>query len=146
MRREYPEAPIPTVGAVIFSGERVLLVRRGKAPNKGTWTLPGGAIELGETMRQAIEREVREECGIQVQAGDIVEVLDIIQRDEAGALRFHYVLLDLVCQCVGGEPIAGDDVAAVRWAHPDEFDALEVSQRARTVVAKARAVSRSDRE
>ena len=141
MRREYPEAPIPTVGAVIFDGERVLLVQRGKEPNKGRWTIPGGAIELGETVRQAVEREVREECGIRVQAGDVVEVLDIIQRDEAGALRFHYVLIDLACRYADGEIVPGDDVSDVRWVHPDEFDLLDVPQRARVVIAKARAGS-----
>ena len=141
MRREYPEAPIPTVGAVIFDGERVLLVLRGKEPNKGRWTIPGGAIELGETARQAVEREVREECGIRVQAGDVVEVLDIIQRDEAGALRFHYVLIDLACRYAGGEIVPGDDVSDVRWVRPDEFDLLDVPQRARVVIAKARAAS-----
>lgn len=140
MKREYPDAPIPTVGAVLFDGERVLLVQRAKEPNKGRWTIPGGAIELGETVRQAVEREVREECGIQVRAGDVVEVLDILYRDEAGALRFHYVLIDLACAYVGGELEHGDDVADVRWVHPDEFDALNVPENARAVIAKARAM------
>jgi ADP-ribose pyrophosphatase len=138
MKREYPDAPISTVGAVIFNGDRVLLAQRGKEPNKGRWTIPGGAIELGETVRQAVEREVREECGITVRAGDVVEVLDIVQHDEAGALRFHYVLIDLACQYTGGEIRAGDDVADVRWVHPDEFDVLNVPQRARAVFAKAK--------
>jgi 8-oxo-dGTP diphosphatase len=138
MKREYPDAPIPTVGAIVFNGERVLLGQRGKEPNKGRWTLPGGAIELGETARQAAEREVREECGITVQAGDVVEVLDIIRRDDSGALRFHYVVIDLVCRYVGGDITAGDDADDVRWVHPDEFDALNVPQLARTVIAKAR--------
>jgi 8-oxo-dGTP diphosphatase len=138
MKREYPDAPIPTVGAVIFNGDRVLLAQRGKEPNKGRWTIPGGAIELGETVRQAVEREVREECGITVQAGDVVEVLDIVQHDETGALRFHYVLIDLACQYISGEIRPGDDVADVRWARPDEFDMLNVPQRARAVFAKAK--------
>jgi 8-oxo-dGTP diphosphatase len=138
MQREYPEAPIPTVGAIVFKGEQVLLAQRGKEPNKGMWTLPGGAIELGETVRQAIEREVREECGIAVQAGDVVAVLDIIHHDAAGALRFHYVLIDLACQYTSGEIVAGDDVADARWVSLEEFEALDVPQRARSVIAKAR--------
>ncbi len=137
MRREYPEAPIPTVGAVVFNGERVLLAQRGKDPNKGRWTLPGGAIELGETVQQAVEREVREECGVCVKAGPVVEVLNIIERDEAGAVRFHYVLIDLLCQYVDGETAAGDDVADARWVHPGEFDALNVPPRARAIIAQA---------
>jgi len=139
MKREYPDAPIPAVGAVVFNGERVLLVQRDREPSKGRWAIPGGAIELGEAARQAVEREVREECGIAVQAGDVVEALDFIQHDDAGGLRFHYVLIDFVCQYVGGELKAGDDVADVRWAHPNEFDALNVLQRTRDVIAKARA-------
>lgn len=138
MQREYPSLPIPTVGAVVFDGERVLLARRGKAPSQGVWTLPGGAIEIGESVRQAIEREVCEECGIVVQAGQVIEVLDVIQRDQAGQVRFHYVLIDLACQYVSGHIAAGDDVVDVRWAHPDEFEALGVPPRARQVIAKAR--------
>jgi 8-oxo-dGTP diphosphatase len=138
MKREYPDTPISAVGAVVFKGERVLLVQRAREPGKGRWAIPGGAIELGEAARQAVEREVCEECGIVVQAGDVVEVLDLIQHDDDGALRFHYVLIDFVCQYVGGELRAGDDVADARWAHPGEFDALNVLQRTRDVIAKAR--------
>ena len=146
MRREYPDRPIPTVGAVILNGGQVLLAQRGKEPNKGKWTLPGGAIELGETARQAIEREVREECGIVVQAGDVVQVVDLIQPDETGALRFHYVVIDFACQYVDGELTAGDDVADVRWVRPDEFDALNVAQRTREVIARARKASQATPE
>ncbi len=138
MRREYPQAPIPTVGAVVFDRECVLLAKRGKDPNKGLWTLPGGAIELGESVRQAIEREVLEECNITVQAGNVVEVLDIIYHDEEGALRFHYILIDLLCIYIGGAPAAGDDATEARWVHPSEFDRLGVPQRARDIIAKAR--------
>jgi 8-oxo-dGTP diphosphatase len=141
MRREYPDAPIVTVGGIVFNGDKVLLAQRGKEPNKGRWTIPGGAIELGETARQAVEREVREECGVAVRALDVVEVLDIIQRDDAGALHFHYVVLDFVCEYASGELIAGDDAAAVRWIHPEEFDACNVPHRARDVIAKARRTS-----
>ncbi len=141
MRREYPDAPIVTVGGIVFSGEKVLLAQRGKEPNKGRWTIPGGAIELGETARQAVEREVREECGLTVRALDVIEALDIIQRDDSGALRFHYVVLDFLCEYVSGELIAGDDAAAVRWIHPQEFETLNVPHRARDVIAKARRAS-----
>jgi ADP-ribose pyrophosphatase len=137
MRREYPDQPIPTVCAVVFNDDCVLLVQRSKDPNRGRWTLPGGAIELGETVRQAIEREVREECGIAVKAGEVVAVLDVIQPDEAGQLRFHYVLIDLACEYISGDLTAGDDAADVRWVHPAEFDALDVPQRARAIITKA---------
>ena len=138
MRREYPQAPIVTVGAIVFNGERVLLAQRGQEPNKGRWSIPGGAIELGETARQAVEREVREECGVTVQAGEVVEVLDILQRDPAGALRFHYVVIDFLCKVVSGELTPGDDAADVRWVRLDELEALNVLERARDIIAKAR--------
>jgi len=140
MRREYPQAPIVTAGGIVFNGASVLLAQRNKEPNKDRWSLPGGAIELGETARQAIEREVREECGIVVQAGEVVQVLDILQRDSAGTLRFHYVVIDFLCKYVSGELSAGDDAANVRWVPPGEFDALNVLQRTRDVIAKARAM------
>jgi 8-oxo-dGTP diphosphatase len=138
LRREYPDAPIVTVGAVVFDGEHVLLARRNKQPNKGMWTLPGGAIEAGETMRQAVEREVREECGLAVQAGEVVDVLDFIFHDQAGRLHFHYVVIEIACRYLGGGISAGDDAAEARWVHPDEFDTLNVPSRARAVIAKAR--------
>lgn len=140
MRREYPEAPIVTVGGIVFNGDSVLLAQRGKEPNRGRWSLPGGAIELGETARQAVEREVREECGVVVQAGEVVEVLDILQRDPAGTLRFHYVVIDFLCRYVSGKLTPGDDAADVRWVQPGEFDTLKVFQRTRDVIAKARAM------
>ena len=140
MRREYPQAPIVTVGGIVFNGERVLLAQRGQEPNKGRWSIPGGAIELGETARQAVEREVREECGATVQAGEVVEVLDILERDQAGALRFHYVVIDFLCKYASGELTPGDDAADVRWVHPDELDTLNVLPRARDIIAKARAM------
>ena len=140
MRREYPQAPIVTVGAIAFNGERVLLGQRGQEPNKGRWSIPGGAIELGETARQAVEREVREECGATVQADEVVEVLDILERDPAGALRFHYVVIDFLCKVVSGELTPGDDAADVRWVRPDELEALNVLPRARDIIAKARAM------
>lgn len=155
MRREYPDAPIPSVGGIVFNGERVLLVRRGKEPNKGRWSIPGGAVELGEGVRQAVEREVLEECGVHVRAGQVMEAVDIIQRDapSQGASghsalassepRFHYVVVDFLCEYLSGEPVPGDDVAETRWAHPDEFDALDVLPSARAVIAQALAMRRA---
>src|SRR5277367_7191930 len=92
VRREYPEAPIVGVGAVVIDGTKVLLVRRGQEPLKGEWSLPGGALELGETLQQGVVREVLEETGLIVVPGGIIEIFDRIVRDESGAVRFHYVL------------------------------------------------------
>ena len=107
MRREYPEAPIVGVGAVVIDGAKVLLVRRGQEPLKGEWSLPGGALELGETLQQGVVREVLEETGLEVVPAGIVEVFDRITRDEAtGRIRYHYVLVDFVCRVAGGTLLA----------------------------------------
>ncbi len=91
MKREYPEAPIAAVGVVVLKDADVLLIRRGKEPIRGWWSLPGGAVELGETVRQAAEREIREECNVEIEATEVIEVLDAITRDDEG--RVHYTTL-----------------------------------------------------
>jgi 8-oxo-dGTP diphosphatase len=113
--REYPERPIVGVGAVIVDGGRVLLVRRGNEPLKGEWSLPGGAVEIGETLEVAIAREVREETGLQIEVGPMVDVLDRIRFDPDGRVLFHYVLIDFVCRPTGGMLCVGTDAADVAW-------------------------------
>ena len=116
MRREYPEAPIIGVGAVVIDGTKVLLVRRGQEPLKGEWSLPGGALELGETLQQGVVREVLEETGLIVVPGGIIEILDRITEDEAsGRVRYHYVLIDFVCHVTGGALCSASDAEEVRW-------------------------------
>jgi 8-oxo-dGTP diphosphatase len=129
--REYPEAPIVGVGAVIVEGNRVLLVRRGQEPLKGEWSLPGGALELGETLEQGILREVQEETGLHVEVISIVEVLDRIVVEEGGSdskaenarkIRYHYVLIDYLCRVSGGELAASSDAADARWVTREELN------------------------
>jgi 8-oxo-dGTP diphosphatase len=116
VRREYPEAPIVGVGAVVIDGTRVLLVRRANEPLKGEWSLPGGALEVGETLQQGVVREVLEETGVTVAPAGVVEILDRIVRDEeSGRVRYHYVLIDFVCRVTGGSPRVGSDADEVRW-------------------------------
>ncbi len=133
MRREYPTAPIAAVGVVVLtggerSGLRVLLVKRQKEPSKGRWGLPGGAIELGERVREAAAREVREECGIEVSAGQVIEVLDAILPDEAGRTRFHYVLIDLLAEYVRGELTPSSDALDARWFTEEELAGIDVPE------------------
>ncbi len=123
----YPDAPRVAVGAVVFNRRRVLLVRRGKAPGYGLWAIPGGSVRLGETLAQAAEREVREETGIAVAAGKPVFTFDLVERDDAGRVRFHYVIVDLVAAYVRGDPRAGDDAVAARWVAAEELANLPVS-------------------
>ena len=122
MRREYPEAPIVGVGAVVIDGTKVLLVRRGREPLKGEWSLPGGALELGETLQQGVVREVLEETGLMVAPGGILEILDRITPDEtSGRVRYHYVLIDFVCHVTGGALCAGTDAEEVRWVEQNQL-------------------------
>ncbi|HXB62712.1 MAG TPA: NUDIX hydrolase [Acidobacteriaceae bacterium] len=115
MSREYPTQPIVGAGAVVLEGETVLLVRRGGEPLAGQWSLPGGRLELGETVEQAIVREVREETSLDVEPLQFLGVYDLIDRDVTGAIRYHYVLVDWICTVSGGELRAGDDATEVCW-------------------------------
>ncbi len=127
MRREYPEAPIIGVGAVVIDEGKVLLVRRGQEPLKGEWSLPGGALELGETLEQGVVREVLEETGLTVAPAGIVEVLDRITLDRitlgepSGRVRYHYVLVDFLCHVAGGAVRAGSDADEARWVGQEEL-------------------------
>jgi 8-oxo-dGTP diphosphatase len=122
LRREYPEAPIIGVGAVVIDDGKVLLVRRGQEPLKGEWSLPGGALELGETLREGIVREVLEETGLTVAPGSIVEVLDRITPGEpSGRVRYHYVLVDFLCHVAGGTLLGGSDAEEARWVGQEEL-------------------------
>ncbi len=114
--RTYPERPIAAVGVVVLKGDRVLLVRRGRAPRKGEWSLPGGAQKLGETVAQAAEREVREETGVEIRLTGLLDVVDsIIASERPGRPQYHYTLIDLAAEWVSGEPCAATDAAAVAW-------------------------------
>lgn len=134
--REYPEQPIVGVGAIIFHQDRVLLIQRGHAPLQGEWSLPGGALELGETLEQGIRREVQEETGLLVEPISIVEVFDRIARDEQGRVQYHYVLVDYLCRITGGSAACASDAIDLRWVALDDLDAINPFTR--NVILKAR--------
>ena len=122
--REYPERPIVGVGAVIFDEDRVLLIRRGHAPMQGEWPLPGGALELGETLEDGVKREVLEETGLIVEPMAMIEAFDRIARDDAGRVQFHYVLVDYLCRIIGGSAACASDATDLRWAARDELESI----------------------
>jgi 8-oxo-dGTP diphosphatase len=125
LQREFPIAPLVGVGAVIVHEGRVLLVQRGREPMKGRWTIPGGLVEIGESLHEAVVRETREETGLEVEPIELVELLDRIHREE-GRVRYHYVIADYLCRLVGGTLAAADDAAAVRWVERAEWNSHSV--------------------
>ena len=143
MNREYPEAPLVGVGAVIVQDGRVLLIRRGQPPQLGEWSLPGGALECGETLWEATVREAREETGLVVETVDMLGVYERVIRSDDERVRYHYVLIDFLCRPIAGELKAGSDAADVRWFTRDELPALNLAYDANDVVAKGLARSSS---
>ncbi len=128
MKREYPDSPLVGVGAVIVDDGRVLLVKRGHSPLAGEWSIPGGVLEVGETLRQAAIREAREETCLAVEPADLLGVYDRVLRDDDGRTHYHYVLIDFLCRRVGGEARAADDADEVRWFSPEEAGALALPE------------------
>lgn len=136
-RRDYPDRPIVGVGAVIIGQGRVVLVKRGNPPLLGEWSLPGGVVELGETLRAAAEREVREETGLIVKASEVIEVLDRIIPGKKDAPQYHYVLIDFLCTVQGGKLKAGGDAADAKWVSENELAEYKLEVPAMQVIKKA---------
>jgi len=137
MKRDYPDRPIVGVGAVIVDAGRVVLVRRDREPLKGEWSIPGGVLELGETLREGTAREALEETGLTIEVGEVLEVFDRIVRDSDGGTRFHYVLVDFLCRRVAGELRSGSDAAEARWVSAGELERFALSDGAEQVIRKA---------
>jgi 8-oxo-dGTP diphosphatase len=140
--REFPARPIVGIGIVVIKrdvrGDQVLLCQRGKPPNLGSWTLPGGAQEVGETCEEAARRELFEECGLLVGPLHFCAYVDTIRRDTDGRVRFHYTILDFAARWESGEPIAGSDVTAAIWAPLDALEPYELWSEAHRIIAVAR--------
>lgn len=143
MSREYPDRPIVGVGAIVWRGERVLLIRRGRPPRLGQWSLPGGAQQLGETLEEAIRREVREETALELAAVRFLTTVDLVERDPEGRVRYHYTLVDFTAEAAEGDPVAGDDAAGVAWFAPEEVAGLGLWSETVRVIEAARAQRRA---
>jgi 8-oxo-dGTP diphosphatase len=136
--REYPSRPWIGIGIVVIKGDHVLLCRRGKPPNVGSWTLPGGAQDVGETCEAAARRELEEETGLSVGHLHFCAHVDTIRRDDDGRVRFHYTILDFAARWTGGEPVAGSDVSEVQWAPLDALEPYDLWSEAHRIIAIAR--------
>jgi ADP-ribose pyrophosphatase YjhB (NUDIX family) len=150
--REYPEKPVVGIGGVIIDGGCALLIRRGNEPLRGEWSLPGGILELGETLEQGVARELLEETGMGVRVLELIEVFDRIYGEDgtiaAQAQKkplFHYVIVDYLCQRIGGEPRAGSDVTDVAFAREDQLGNYQLTETATRILKKAFAMDRARR-
>jgi mutator protein MutT len=135
--RRYPKRPLIGVGALIFRRGRILMAQRGKQPLKGAWSLPGGALEIGESLDAAVRREVREETGLEVKPVKVFEIFERIIRDAHGATEYHYVLIDYICRVIGGDLRAGDDACRVEWVRKRDLAQLEITEGTLAVIEKA---------
>jgi 8-oxo-dGTP diphosphatase len=140
--RQYPERPIVGVGAVIVDDGKVVLVKRGYEPLKGQWSLPGGGVEIGETLETAVAREILEETGLHVDVGPVIEVFDRIMRDEEERVRYHYVLIDYLCWPIAGELCAGSDVDAAVLVDPTDLKPYNLTAKATAVIERALQLAR----
>jgi 8-oxo-dGTP diphosphatase len=134
--RCYPETPIVGVGAVVVRDGKVLLVRRANPPLQGEWSLPGGALEVGEKLREGVAREVLEETGLEVEVGPVLDVIDSIFPDPEGRTQYHYVLIDYLCRPRAGTESASSDASELRWALDEELETLGLRQITVEVIRK----------
>ncbi|HVB56960.1 MAG TPA: NUDIX domain-containing protein [Candidatus Acidoferrales bacterium] len=142
IRREYPDRPVVGVGGVVILGGRVLLVRRGKPPLEGEWSIPGGMLELGETLLEGVQRELAEETAVEVRVLDLIEVFERISFDAAGLPKYHFVVLDYLCEVIRGDARAGSDVTEVAWTTDSELSRYALAPAAKRVIQKAFDIAR----
>lgn len=135
--RRYPKRPLVGVGAILLRRDRILMAQRGKEPLKGWWSLPGGALETGESLADAVRREVREETGLEIRPMGVLEIFERIMRDAGGQPEYHYVLIDYVCRITGGTLCAGDDVARVEWVRRADLGKLQITEGTLGVIERA---------
>ncbi|HKH70306.1 MAG TPA: NUDIX hydrolase [Vicinamibacterales bacterium] len=140
--RRYPDRPYVGIGGIIVHEGRVVLVKRRFEPLAGQWSIPGGAVETGETLEACLIREMAEETGFLVEVGPVVEVLDRIIHDEGGRVLYHFVLIDYLCWPVGGELRAGSDVAEAVLAEPSELAQFQLTEKALSVIERALEMAR----
>ena len=136
--RKFPDRPIVGVGAVVLNAAgHLLLAKRGHEPLKGEWSLPGGAVEVGETLEEALAREIREETGVAVEVGPVVEVLDRVERAADSRVEYHFVIIDYLCYATDDRIVCGSDADDARWVPPDRLAEYHLTDIATAVIKKA---------
>lgn len=154
MSREYPDRPVVGVGGVVIEDGRALLIRRGSEPLRGEWSIPGGTLELGESLERGVARELLEETGLEVRVLELIEVFDrVYEGDEAAAggglekkgPKYHFVIADYLCERIGGEALAGSDVTDVAFAREEELPGYGLTETATRILRKAFAMERARR-
>jgi mutator protein MutT len=128
MSREYPRLPIIGVGAIIIKGGKILLIKRGNEPGAGQWTLPGGVVELGESLEEAVRREAFEECGIKIEVKELTGIVERVIRDDEGIIKYHFIIIDYTAQYLKGELKAGSDVTNANWVSLDMLDKYNLTE------------------
>jgi 8-oxo-dGTP diphosphatase len=153
MAREYPERPVVGIGGVIIDDGRALLIRRGSEPLRGHWSIPGGTLEIGESLQEGVARELLEETSLEVRVLDVIEVFDrifpadaLVPGSPTRGPKFHYVIVDYLCERISGEPRAGSDVTDVAFAREDELEQFHLTETATRVLRKAFAMDRQRRK
>ena len=141
MAREYPAHPVVGVGAVVVRDGKALIIKRAHEPRKGEWSLPGGLLELGESLQDAARREIKEETSLDVEVGPVIETFDRVHRDDQGRIRYHFVIVDFVCRPTRGEAMPGSDADGVAWVTPEELDVYRVNAHAKAVILRGLEVS-----
>ena len=138
MSREYPEQPLIGLGAIVWKEGRVLMVKRGRPPGEGVWSLPGGLQQVGETVAEGVRREIAEETGVEIELLGLVEVVDSVRRDAAGQVQYHFTIIDYAARWLAGEAVAGDDAADVAWVAPEDIGGLDTWAETARVIEKSR--------
>ncbi len=142
MAREYPAHPVVGVGAVVVRDGKALIIKRAHEPRQGEWSLPGGLLELGESLQDGVRQEIKEETGLDVDVGPIIETFDRVHRDELGKIRYHFVIVDFVCWSRGGEAVPSSDADGVAWVTAGEIDDYGVNPHAKEVILRGLEVLR----
>ncbi len=140
-RRIYPASPVSGIGVVVYNNAgKILLVKRANEPHKGMWSIPGGAIELGESINQAAEREVLEECSVKIKIERVLDAAENMVKDDKGRVKYHYVIIDLLANYVSGKLKAGMDASECGWFTPEEITAMDISPILRAMLERQRII------